>query len=123
MKQTLSGQNFLFPANNADRSDQLIVAGAQRYQTSRTGKGPFDLWWFRLLSLVPPSILRRAVYSSFRDRFADLAGLAQVAKGTVELKTLMTPKAKTRRLPPLSFQRIFFNLALLALERSCVTQL
>ena len=123
MKQTLNGRSFLFPVNSADRSDPPIVAEAQRYQTLKTGKGPFDLWWCRLLSLVLPLTLRRAAYSSFHGRFADLAELAQVAKEMAELTTLMTPRAKTRRLTHLSFQRIFFNLALLALERSCVTQL
>src|SRR5438270_7445692 len=123
MKQTLSGPSFLFPVNSVDRSDQLIVAEVQRYQTLKTGKGPFDLWWCRRLSLVLPSILRRVVYSNFHDRFADLAELAQVARETVELMTLMTLRAKIRRLTRLPSQLIFFNLALLALERSCVTQL
>src|SRR3954470_24440125 len=123
MKQTLSGRSFLFPVNSVDRNDQLLVAWVQRYHTLKPGKGPFDLWWCRLLSLVLPSILRRVVYSNFHDRFADLAELAQVAKGTVELMTLMTLKAKTRRLTHLPSQLIFFNPALLALERSCVTQL
>src|SRR5271154_3484066 len=123
MKQTLSGRSFLFPVNSADRSDPPIVAEVQRYQTLKTGKGPFDLWWCRLLSRVLPSVLRRVVYSSFHDRFADLAESAQVAKGMVELMTLMTLKAKTRRLTHLPSQLIFFNPALLALERSCVAQL